>query len=143
MLIISSSVISSPSFSSISTAFGQFYLAAVGELNGLKFVHGVSFVKTTYARRRSLFLVVKPGRGGPSCHAQRDGCAGLDATQPPSANAGFTVTPSSVTVRSVRGKSPPHSITSSARSLFGYPGDPQSISVTIYKLLVAPYFEVS
>jgi hypothetical protein len=41
-----------------STAFGQFYLAAVGELNGLKFVHGVSFVKTTYARRRSLFLVV-------------------------------------------------------------------------------------
>src|ERR1019366_8521374 len=68
-------------------------------LNGLKFVHGVSFVKTTYARRRSLFLVVKPGRGGPSCHAQHDGCAGLHATQPPSANAGFTVTPSSVTVR--------------------------------------------
>ena len=30
--------------------------------------------------------------------------AGLNATQPPSANAGLMVTPSSVTVRSVRGK---------------------------------------
>ena len=31
-------------------------------------------------------------------------CIGLNATQPPSASAGLMVTPSSVTVRSVRGK---------------------------------------
>ena len=31
-------------------------------------------------------------------------CIGLNATQPPSANAGLMVTPSSVTCRSVRGK---------------------------------------
>jgi hypothetical protein len=44
----------------------------------------------------------------------------------------------------IAGSSQLNSITLSVRSgLFGDSGDPQSISVAIYKLLVTPHFEVA